>query len=119
MSKIENEVNRSVTFCKRRSTLYKKASELLNDSTHLVAAHVRQKVNALNNKSEEIACIEEATSAQAHKLDKMKENGQKRWWESIETFNADEVAKFESWLIFADFSMKYHLKRLENKASSS
>nr|XP_009765099.1 PREDICTED: agamous-like MADS-box protein AGL62 [Nicotiana sylvestris] len=134
MKKIENEDDRYVTFSKRRSGLYKQASELvklcnidigivlfsptgksflffhptseanidrflnpntqLSESTRLVTAHARNKVDQLNNRRELFDNIKEVTSAQSLLLDNMKENDQRYQWESIEQFNADEVQLF-------------------------
>ncbi|XP_009798759.2 agamous-like MADS-box protein AGL29 [Nicotiana sylvestris] len=91
----------------------------LSESTRLVAANARNKVNQLNNKREVFDNIKEITSAHALLLDKMKESGQEYWWESIEQFNADEVTKFEDWLSTNIFNINNRLKQLENEASSS
>ncbi|XP_016446656.1 agamous-like MADS-box protein AGL29 [Nicotiana tabacum] len=159
MKKIESEDDRYATFSKRRSGIYKKASELvklcnidigivlfsptgkpfsffhptseaiidrflnpntqLSESTRLVAAHARNKVNQLNNRRELFDNIKEVTSAQSLLLDNMKENGQRYRWESIEQFNADEVKKYEAWLSTTVFNLNNRLKHLKNEASSS
>ncbi|XP_018634029.1 agamous-like MADS-box protein AGL62 [Nicotiana tomentosiformis] len=119
MKKIESEDDRYATFSKRRSGLYKKASELvklcnidvgivlfsptgkpfsifhptsqaiidrflnpnmqLSETSSLVAAHARNKVNQLNNRKEVFDNIKEVASAQSLLLDNMKENGQRYW----------------------------------------
>ncbi|OIT07674.1 PREDICTED: agamous-like MADS-box protein AGL61 [Nicotiana attenuata] len=156
MKKIESEDDRYATFSKRRSGLYKKASELvklcnvdvgivffsptgkpfsffhptseaiidrflnpniqLSESTSLIAANARNKVNQLNNRKEVFDNIKEVASAQSRLLDNMKENSQRYWWESIEQFNADEVTKFEAWLSTTVFNINNRLEQLENEA---
>ncbi|KAK4361523.1 hypothetical protein RND71_020475 [Anisodus tanguticus] len=159
MSKIENKDDRFATFSKRRSGLYKKASELvtmcdvdigiilfsptgkpfsffhptaeavinrflspnlqLGENAHLVAANARNKVNQLNKMSEELESIEKAASVRTLQLDKMKENGQRSRWKSIEQLNADEVINFETWLNTTILNLNCRLKQLENEPSSS
>lgn len=156
MRKIEKQENRFASFSKRRSILYKKASEIvfecgvdigiilfspsgkpfsffhpnpdavisrfqnpnikLSESTLLVAAHNRDKVNELKSKLEELDIIDRAAIAKKEFYEQMIEARQKGWWESIEQLNAYEVATFEAWIDDVVFNLQNRLNELENEA---
>ncbi|XP_070034359.1 agamous-like MADS-box protein AGL62 [Nicotiana tomentosiformis] len=91
----------------------------LSQTTGLVAAHARNKVNYLNSRLEELDTREDAATAQTRFYDKMTETRESGWWESIEQLNVDEVTKFETWLKTLVFNMNNRLNQLEIGASSS
>ncbi|XP_060177733.1 agamous-like MADS-box protein AGL29 [Lycium barbarum] len=91
----------------------------LSESTCLVAAHARNRVNQLNNRLKELDSIEEAAIAQTILYDQVTETRQRGRWESIEQLNANEVTKFEAWLNTASSNMYCRLKELENGVSPS
>ncbi|KAF3616634.1 putative 3-oxoacyl-[acyl-carrier-protein] reductase, chloroplastic-like [Capsicum annuum] len=159
MKKIEKQDDRYVTFSKRRSGLYKKASELvkecdvdigmmffsptgnpfaffhptvdavvsrfqnpdlkLSESTQLVAAQARNRVNGLQSGLDELDLREDIAIANKNVYDKVLETTQKSKWESIEQLNAEELTKFEAWLNVTRFNLQNRLNQLENGASSS
>ncbi|KAM3308511.1 agamous-like MADS-box protein AGL61 [Capsicum chacoense] len=91
----------------------------LSESTHLVAAYARKRVNQLESRLEEFDIREKAAITLTNQLDQMAKSRQKGWWESIEQLNADEVAKFEAWLNATTFNMHNRLNQLENEATIS
>ncbi|WMV59803.1 hypothetical protein MTR67_053188 [Solanum verrucosum] len=159
MKKIEKQDNLYASFSKRRTSLYKKASDLVfecdvdigmiffsptgnpfsffhpnvdavvsrfqnlnmepSESTLLVAAHNREKVNELKSRLEELDTIEDIEIAKKQSYDEVIEARQKGWWESIEQLNADKVSTFEAWLETFVFNMQNRLNQLEIGASSS
>ncbi|KAH0735607.1 hypothetical protein KY285_011314 [Solanum tuberosum] len=90
-----------------------------SESTLLVAAHNREKVNELKSRLEELDTIEDIEIAKKQSYDEVIEARQKGWWESIEQLNADKVSTFEAWLETFVFNMQNRLNQLEIGASSS
>lgn len=158
LAKIENEATLYASFSKRRSTLYRKASDLVREFdvdvgivlssprgkpysfTHptvnavfdrftgsqlstqgdeLVAGKVRQKVRQYSERLYDLDKREKIANEKIDFFDKLNEDGEKDWWESIDEFSRDDAVKFQAWLTAAEFMLDRQLKSLENGPSSS
>ncbi|MCD9643124.1 hypothetical protein HAX54_030277 [Datura stramonium] len=159
LKKIENEASRHATFSKRRSGLYKKASELVREfdvdlgivlssptgkphsfvhptsevvfdrfmnptnelglTSQLVVAHSRANVNQYNTRLNELDAREKIANQKLRIIDENNKTRNVGWWESIDDFNADDIAKLEAWLNAGEFQLNNRLKKLQNGASSS
>ncbi|XP_015166217.1 uncharacterized protein [Solanum tuberosum] len=117
----ERDMRQSMIKTSLGSLMY--SSQNLNmepsESTLLVAAHNREKVNELKSRLEGLDTIEDIEIAKKQSYDEVIEARQKGWWESIEQLNADKVSTFEAWLETFVFNMQNRLNQLEIGASSS
>uniref|UniRef100_M1DT98 Mads box protein n=1 Tax=Solanum tuberosum TaxID=4113 RepID=M1DT98_SOLTU len=127
MVKIENEDARYTVFSKLRSTLYKKASELVgkyelipntqpNESNCIAIANSRNKVKELKVELDELDIIERGLS---NPTSGTEETDMKKMWKFVMKFNEEELNELELWLNSFDFDLKNYLSQLENDASSS
>ncbi|KAF2314669.1 hypothetical protein GH714_028388 [Hevea brasiliensis] len=92
MKRIENEDGRLITFSKRRSGIYKKASELVTlcgaEYTPLVEAYRKLRINELNQNCNELLSRLEAEKERGNMLKQMmkgkgrRQQQQSYWWEA-------------------------------------
>ncbi|KAK4348467.1 hypothetical protein RND71_031222 [Anisodus tanguticus] len=156
MAKIEKENDRYSTFSKRRSGLYKKASELIeqydvdmgiimfsptgkpfsffhptvnsvidsflsphtqpSESSRVDAANTRDKVKELKAKLDELDLAKDDEYNQTPMPD---ETDQKKWWKSINEFDAKEVKNYLIYLDSTISGLENCLTLLEKGDSSS
>ncbi|XP_048230875.1 agamous-like MADS-box protein AGL62 isoform X3 [Ricinus communis] len=142
MKKIENEDDRLITFSKRRSGIYKKASELVtltgaelaflvyspadrnnNPTTHpLIEAHRLMRIEELNQQHNELLRqleIEKEKGKQLKQKHK-KNNERKGWWDTpIEELNVPELLQMEAACKEIRTSLINKLKEKTNNGASS
>ncbi|PHT71754.1 hypothetical protein T459_22539 [Capsicum annuum] len=124
MEKIENETTRIVTFTKRKSGLYKKASKLVEKyddvdiqpsvDSGIVAVSARIKVMERRAQLDNLDIVEQIISNQTPGA-----NDMENLWEYINNDNEEDVKRLEEWLDLVDLKLNHKLMMLENGAASS
>ncbi|PHU06451.1 hypothetical protein BC332_22940 [Capsicum chinense] len=102
MEKIENETTRLVTFSKRKSGLYKKASKLV------------EKYDDVN-----LGIISYSPNGKPYSFFHPTFDSVVGHFEYIDTVNEEDVKRLEEWLDLVDLKLNHKLMMLENGVASS